>query len=71
MALYKINKLIMNNELFNCCGKKNQLIKTINNPAMLMNKYFFKNAFLLLIKKAARACVGQAHNKLKLFLHMA
>ena len=53
--------------LFICCGKKNQPINTNSKPPMVTAKYFFTQLFLLFIKKAIIACIGQAHIKLKLF----
>lgn len=63
-ALNKSNREISINELFSCCGKKNQLTNTINKPTAVINKYFLIHFFLLLMKNAAIVCVGQAQSKL-------
>ena len=57
--------------VFMCCGRKNHANKTIANAAAVNAKYFLTQRFLLFIKKDIMKCVGQAHSKLKLFLHMA
>ena len=63
--LLKINiKIMGTKEGLMCCGRKNQTIKTIMFAAAFIKKYFFTHFFLLCIKNAAKACVGQAHNKL-------
>ena len=72
LKLLQINNITTGiNPLFICCGKKNQANN--NNPKTIADtlKYFFTQLFLLFTKNAITAFVGNAHNKLKLFLHRA